>query len=71
MTQIKHKEGFLVVASMHQFYKNSAIQLIESLEDYYPEGKVMVACHEEWRQEFEQLDNVVHVITEGFPISIR
>lgn len=71
MTQIKHKEGFLVVASMHQFYKNSAIQLIESLEDYYPEGKVMVACHEEWREEFEQLDNVVHVLTEGFPISIR
>ena len=43
--QKTYKEGFLLVASMHAHYKNSAIMCIESLEDYYDDPKVMVACH--------------------------
>ena len=66
-----HKEGFLLVASMHPYYKNSAIQCIESLEDYYDDPKVMVACHPEWVEDFERLDSVVKIVSDDFPISVR
>lgn len=71
MIKMKHKEGFLLVASMHPYYKNSAIQCIESLEDYFDDPKVMVACHPEWVEDFERLDSVVKVVSDDFPISVR
>jgi hypothetical protein len=71
MTETIHKEGFLLVASMHSHYKNSAIQCIESLEDYYDDPKVVVACHPEWVEDFERLDSVIKVVSDDFPISTR
>lgn len=71
MTEQTHKEGFLLVASMHPHYKNSAIQCIESLEDFYDDPKVMVACHPEWVEDFERLDSVIKIVSEDFPISVR
>ena len=65
MNQIKHNEGFLIVASCHAFYKNSALVLIDTLEEYYPDCKIMVSTLPEWEDEFRVFDSVVEVRTDG------
>ena len=65
MNQIKHNEGFLIVASCHAFYKNSALLLIDSLEEHYPECKIMVSTLPEWGDEFEEFESVVEIRTDG------
>ena len=65
MSQIKYKEGFLIVATCHAFYKNSALALIDSLDEHYPDCKIMVATIPEWEQEFRQYPQVVEVRTDG------
>lgn len=61
----RFKEGFLIVASCHAFYKNSALQLIDSLDEFYPECKIMVVCPPQWEKEFRIYKQVVEVRTDG------
>ena len=65
MNQILYDEGFLIVATCHAFYKNTALTLIDSLEEYYPECKIMVSTLPEWEEEFREFDSVVEVRTDG------
>ena len=59
MSQVKHDKGFLIVATCHQFYKHSALALIDSLDEHYPDCKVMVVCHEDFKEDFELYPQVV------------
>lgn len=61
----KYSEGFLIVANMHAMYKNSAICLIDSLEEFYPDSKIMVVCPPQWKSEFELYEQVVEIRTDG------
>lgn len=65
MNQVRYDRGFLIVATCHAMYKNSALSLIDSLDEYYPECKIMVVCPEEWREEFEQYTQVVEIRCDG------
>lgn len=65
MTARKYDKGFLIVATCHAMYKNSALALIDSLDEYYPDCKIMVVCPEEWKWEFEAYDQVVEIRTDG------
>jgi hypothetical protein len=63
--QIKYDKGFLIVCSCHAFYKNSALILLDSLDEYYPDCKVMVVCPPEWEEEFKIYPQVVEIRTDG------
>ena len=63
-SQIRYDKGFIVVASCHSFYKTSALNLIDSLDEYYPDCKVMVVCHEDWKEDFAQYPQVVEIRTD-------
>lgn len=73
LTIRKYDKGFLIVATLNTWYKNSALALIDNLDEFYPEAKIFVATHKAWADEFENLDNVVKVLTEddGMPSSTR
>lgn len=61
----QYDKGFLIVASCHAFYKNSALSLLDSLDEYYPDCKVMIVCPPEWEDEFRVYSQVVEVRTDG------
>jgi len=63
--QIKFDKGFLIVASCHGFYKNSALMLLDTLDEFYPDCKVMVVCPPAWAEEFKVYPQVVEVRTDG------
>lgn len=63
--QIRYDKGFIIVASCHAFYKNSALILLDSLDEFYPECKVMVVCPPQWEEEFRMYPQVVEVRTDG------
>jgi|TARA_R110000851_G_scaffold102985_1_gene219768 hypothetical protein len=67
----QYDKGFVIVASMHSFYKNSALTLIDSLDEYYPDCKIFVVTHKEWADEFKHLDQVVDVVSDDMPNSVR
>ena len=64
MSQVKHDKGFLIVATCHHFYKSSALALIDSLDEYYPDCKIMVVCHEDFKEDFEMYPQVVEIRTD-------
>lgn len=63
--ETKYEKGFLIVATQHAMYKNSALALIDSLDEYYPECKIMVVTVPEWADEFTDYDQVVEIRTDG------
>lgn len=65
MYKTKYDKGFIIVATQHAMYKNSALALIDSLDEYYPECKIMVVTVPEWASEFEDYDQIVEVRTDG------
>ena len=72
-TSREYEKGFLIVATLHPWYKNNALVLIDSLDEYYPDCKIFVVTHKEWKSQFEEYDQVVKILTEddGMPISER
>tara|TARA_R110000822_G_scaffold3972_4_gene16976 strand:- start:1664 stop:2512 length:849 start_codon:yes stop_codon:yes gene_type:complete len=76
MTIVQSKEyekGFVIVATLHPWYKNNALILLDSLDEYYPDCKVLIATHKEWADDFKEYDQVVNILTEddGLPHSTR
>lgn len=61
----KYDKGFIIVATQHAMYKNSALALIDSLDELYPDCKVMVVTVPEWADEFTDYDQVVEIRTDG------
>lgn len=66
----KYDKGFLIVASVHAFYKNSALMLLDTLDEHYPDCNVMIATIPEWEEEFREYDIVKEVRTDG-PNQVR
>lgn len=63
--ETKYDKGFIIVATQHAMYKNSALALIDSLDEYYPDCKVMVVTVPEWADEFTDYEQVVEIRTDG------
>lgn len=68
-----YEKGFIIVATLHPWYKNNALILLDSLDEYYPDCKVLIVTHKTWADEFRDYDQVVDIITEdqGMPHSTR
>ena len=68
-----YDKGFIIVATLHPWYKNNALILLDSLDEYYPDCKVLIVTHKTWADEFKGYDQVVDIITEdqGMPHSTR
>ena len=69
----EYEKGFLIVATLHPWYKNNALILIDSLDEFYPDCKIYVVTHKEWVSEFKEYDQVIKILTEddGMPIAER
>ena len=62
--------GFLITATVGEAYQQFALNLIDSLDEHYPDAPVMVSTIPEWADSFKMYDNVVEIRSDG-PNNIR
>ena len=63
-------KGFIICVTVKPVFVTLAHNLLDSIDEYYPDAKVMVSTLPQWEDEFKIYDQVVEIRTDG-PNNIR